>query len=918
MATKTTTNVTLSAIAFIRAMDIQFTIKGAKPNTKLYAFFDSVSVDQYITPLGGGLGSNVSTDSSGNVSGKFSIPANTFNTGKRILKFQDSALYTADTLGGSTVSQQSAVFTSNGVLKTIQDTITTTVVVENNVIGGLGDPLAQSFFTYGSTGGVYISDIDIYFQSRDANLPVTIEIREMINGYPGPKLVSPNSRVVLPATSVNVSGASLTNLPATKFTFKYPVYLEENKDYCFVLLANTNNYNVWTSKLGEKSIETGKIVTDQPYIGSMFKSENNITWTADQTEDIKFTLNQAIFTPSTGTVNMVAAADKLLMYGKNVTVMNTTSGAQLKFKFDHLHGLANNDQVTILGAAGCSYGGSGSSRGITTAQISGTFSVTSVIDPYTIIVTLPGVTPTSTGTMECPGIINEIQIDNAGSGYTGGGLAAGDRISSSSGNTPIIGYVQSVNTNSGIASIAIVTPGSPYTVAPTAVSIWSNDGTTQRAGGASLYVISETVFQVETNRRIDEVKPKLALYSPADSTANATLTNMSETYSYNATPFPVTVNAFNKLPVSSLLLSVPNKAIHSAGVDSTALALSVSSSNPNISPILSLTEMHNLESFAYIINNQGSYENLSTLTSGSLIATGNSQTISVAGAGYTNGTVALTISAPDIATGVQAAGTVTIVGGALSSINITNVGSGYTKAPTITVTSGSPSLVGVITPVMSPIGGSASLIATGNSQIITQAGTGYTPATVALSISAPDLSTGVQAAGTATFSGGSLTSINITNVGSGYLAPPTITASSGTPTVACVITPVLTSFNTEILPTGGTAKSRYITKQYILATMSTGASVIVNACSKSESHFDVYIRTSLQANNVVHTAQNWTRLICATDTNLSINDQDFQDYKHELFGIAPFDVYDLKIVMRTTNRASVPEIRNFRAVITAT
>ena len=57
------------------------------------------------------------------------------------------------------------------------------------------------------------------------------------------------------------------------------------------------------------------------------------------------------------------------------------------------------------------------------------------------------------------------------------------------------------------------------------------------------------------------------------------------------------------------------------------------------------------------------------------------------GSGYTNGTVAATISAPP-AGGVQATANVTIAGGKVTGVVVTNPGAGYTSAPTVSVTSG--------------------------------------------------------------------------------------------------------------------------------------------------------------------------------------------------------------------------------------
>ena len=33
-------------------------------------------------------------------------------------------------------------------------------------------------------GGCFVTKIDLFFQAKDENLPVRVEIREVINGYP--------------------------------------------------------------------------------------------------------------------------------------------------------------------------------------------------------------------------------------------------------------------------------------------------------------------------------------------------------------------------------------------------------------------------------------------------------------------------------------------------------------------------------------------------------------------------------------------------------------------------------------------------------------------------------------------------------------------------------------------------------------
>ena len=48
---------------------------------------------------------------------------------------------------------------------------------------GWQDPLAESFLVE-SAGGLMVSSIDLFFKTKSDSLPVSIEIRNMVNGYP--------------------------------------------------------------------------------------------------------------------------------------------------------------------------------------------------------------------------------------------------------------------------------------------------------------------------------------------------------------------------------------------------------------------------------------------------------------------------------------------------------------------------------------------------------------------------------------------------------------------------------------------------------------------------------------------------------------------------------------------------------------
>ena len=83
---------------------------------------------------------------------------------------------------------------------------------------------------------------------------------------------------------------------------KSPVYLAGGKEYCLVLMSQSTNFIVWISRLGEADVASSAggeqnqvIVTEQPLLGSLFKSQNGSTWTPSQYEDLKFELRRCKF-----------------------------------------------------------------------------------------------------------------------------------------------------------------------------------------------------------------------------------------------------------------------------------------------------------------------------------------------------------------------------------------------------------------------------------------------------------------------------------------------------------------------------------------------------------------------------------------------------------------------------------------------
>ena len=161
------------------------------------------------------------------------------------------------------------------------------------------DPLAQTFFV-DDQDGVFVTKVDLFFQAKDENIPFLFEIREVNLGTPTTTALA-FSKVSVDPNLISLSDDATV---ATTVTLPSPVYLNGLTEYALVLLSHSTEYKVWTSRFGEADVrsssqEAGQIlVTEQPLLGSLFKSQNASVWTPSQYEDLKFNLYVARFASS--------------------------------------------------------------------------------------------------------------------------------------------------------------------------------------------------------------------------------------------------------------------------------------------------------------------------------------------------------------------------------------------------------------------------------------------------------------------------------------------------------------------------------------------------------------------------------------------------------------------------------------------
>jgi len=385
---------------FMRTRDISFTARAMKPSTRIYPFFDGVDVSDYVTPTGSTAGAALTTNAAGTASGVFVIPdpkvtANPkWRVGKRAFRLTTSS--TNVVTEGLVYSSAETDYTAKGMIQTVQGSVISTreTVVQRTtandtsvVIGATGtrilrddtgpwfDPICQSFLV-DQKDGIFVTSVDLFFASKSSVLPATVQIRTMVNGYPTSEVV-PFAQVAVASGDITTSTDASE---ATTFTFPSPVFLSNNTEYSICAIANSDDFTIYTAKMGQTTLDGTRLISQQPYLGSMFKSQNSTTWTAEQNEDVKFTINRAKFTTNTtGNVYLVNDVVPVLTLGTNpISTTASSTTITIHHRNHGMHTTANN--VTIAGVP------SGTYNGIASTNINGTYTAIGNItmDSYTV------------------------------------------------------------------------------------------------------------------------------------------------------------------------------------------------------------------------------------------------------------------------------------------------------------------------------------------------------------------------------------------------------------------------------------------------------------------------------------------------------------------------------------------------------
>ena len=232
-------------------------------------------------------------------------------------------------------------------------------------------PIAQSFFV-AEPGGIYVTKVDLFFQTADQNAPVSIEIRPMVNGMPSSSLVIPGSVTSLPgSTFAGGSSVSANATTATPFVLDEPLFLKGGNEYALVVTADSKDYRIYVAEINEFTVgSTEKRVNKQPTLGSLFYSQNGRTFTPDQNQDLTFRIHRAKFkSQSAKAILKNASVPNQLLSNDPISV---DSGSNVVTVFHPHHGLQVGQGVTLSGVESAGVGG------ISAATLNKKYNITSM------------------------------------------------------------------------------------------------------------------------------------------------------------------------------------------------------------------------------------------------------------------------------------------------------------------------------------------------------------------------------------------------------------------------------------------------------------------------------------------------------------------------------------------------------------
>jgi len=635
--------ISTALIPFVRAKDITFDGFDFLPNTQVYPFFDAQAVTSFTRPSAGFStndaslvnGDAIITSPSGRVKGTFSIPDPKisgnpqFRTGQvsfRLTSSPTNIVSTDPVTAGETnysavglqqTLQETVIATRNAEVRRTSVSQATEITAETVNDGeepsadlgpgdddeGLdySDPLAQTFLV-DVRGGMFVTSVDLFFESKDNSLPVTVEVREVQNGFPGPRVI-PFGRVVKDSNDVVIDTSAQT---ATNFKFESPVYLQSGLEYCVAVIANVPTYKVWIARMGETEVQStlaqaqvggtadaaqnvlfsDRTVSEQPEFGVLFKGHNNRTWAPSLTEDLKMNIYRAEFSSLTGTVPLVNDSNPVKSLEKNPLEFLDGSAVIKVFHPDHgMYSTSNNVTIANVKSEITTTLSAAITTSSTTIELtSGTnFDDTSGVysrdasNVYFIKIDDEIISYTSISTNTISSATRAVDSTTAASHAEGATVELY--------MLHKIPFTQINKTHTAIANVEI----DSYTVSSTATAVIDGTSSTRSRNGGTDATATENILYDVAKYQVGLLElpgtSVTAQKRPSTATSpSGSETSFTKTSAADAINVPVNENIYYNVPY--LVASDINQDNEMSSVKSLSLDLKLSSTSSNLSPIV--------------------------------------------------------------------------------------------------------------------------------------------------------------------------------------------------------------------------------------------------------------------------------------------------------------------------------------------
>ena len=855
-----------------------------------------------------------------------------FRTGDRVLSLTD-----ADSKGVLPTSSAESVYSATGLLTTRQKTtnaVRNAVITRENLSQDRTvtntwstttretmyvDPLAQTFMV-DCKGGCFLSKVDIFFASKDANLPVKLQIRTVENGYPSSKVLAFGEVVKNPSdvhlsiesnpnntvTYQNDSGVTITesdyNTPTT-FEFESPVYVEDKTEYCIVLMSDSTKYRVWIAGIGDTVPGSNMVISKQPYNGVLFKSQNASTWTADQTQDLKFRLYRANFkTNVIGDIQFKANTPSMVYLEENSIQTKKGSnkiriwqphhgmfeGASTRIVYDNM-----NDIDAKVYATGTLDKASGNSRkkvkGINTkftteCDVGSTIYIeTASQSSETILV---GVVEEIISDTELTLTTDSPEYESASKFY----------IRKSFNGIPFI-------------SVCKLHNGKVKNVDSESFVIELDDGFLATESG----YCGDSNLKISRNLNYDIIQPSVTSQTFSETSIGYIVEGVyghnvdSDIYQEGKVPnFSVTVNDNNFLPYPMCVYSEENK---SSLTDDLVLNVKFESKNPSLSPIIDGDRVSALLVNNIINDPTQANTNVAGLDNEDITFEGDeSYTLTggivgfknlVGGSGYTSKTLEVTATGNLVTEKAEVQAVVE--NGEVTDIIILNSGSGYIND--------GKSMTVAFKKSDSGASGFSAVPVIKHNQIVVDNSSPVADISIGKQITVLGHTVTVIDKGVLTKDDTPIKTIL-------YVDKEWSSSEIGTHSNAIN---VHTLFVEEIAPIGGSCVAKYITKEISLDGLCDYLRVAYSANCPFDSDIDVYCKSYIgSSGDESYDNTPWVKMeSTAPITKVGVNEETFYDVSYSKEGMKAFDRLAVKLVFRGKNSSTVPRVRDLRIIACA-